>query len=448
MSSLIDQTLRDVDETVEIGMGFGIASETHLIFERNFPGKIPVIIADENTYLAAGKMVLENFVSAGKQVAESIIYPRTPQPYANFDNVLRLEEQLKSMDVVPVVVGSGTLNDLTKLASHHLGRKYMVVCTAASMDGYTASGASISKDGFKQTFACPAPMVVVADLDVISKAPLIMTASGYGDLLGKIVAGADWIIADTLGLEPINQYAWDIVQKPLRNSTANPERLIKGDSRAFEQLVEGLMMSGLSLQYYKSSRPASGAEHLISHLWEMQETTHGVYSHGLKVGLASIATAALFEQLLAKDMTKLDIEKIVNGFPTRDQAIQSIREAHPNPILSDTFIDQYMAKYIDGEALAKRLAIVKEKWTVMRERLVSQLISAKEMQKLLRTAGAIPHPNNMEKSLQDMRKAYGHALQIRGRYTVLDLALETGNMETCLDELFSPGGFWAEAKVD
>lgn len=67
-----------------------------------------------------------------------------------------LRAALSRSDAIPVAVGSGTLNDLTKLAAHQLGRPYMVVATAASMDGYTAFGASITHHGSKQTFACPA----------------------------------------------------------------------------------------------------------------------------------------------------------------------------------------------------------------------------------------------------------------------------------------------------
>ena len=101
-----------------------------------------------------------------------------------------MQEALGSVEAIPVAVGSGTINDLTKLAAHRLGRPYLVVATAASMDGYTAYGASITANGSKQTFDCPAPRAVLADLEVIAGAPGGMNASGYADLLAKNVAGA------------------------------------------------------------------------------------------------------------------------------------------------------------------------------------------------------------------------------------------------------------------
>ena len=81
-----------------------------------------------------------------------------------------MQAVLAASQAIPVAVGSGTINDLTKLAAHRLGRPYMVVATAASMDGYTAYGASITHRGSKQTFDCPAPLAVLADLDVIARA--------------------------------------------------------------------------------------------------------------------------------------------------------------------------------------------------------------------------------------------------------------------------------------
>ena len=83
----------------------------------------------------------------------------------------RWSDALREHDAIPVAVGSGTLNDIVKRAAHECERPYMCVATAASMDGYTAFGASITKDGYKQTLTCPAPRAVLADLDVLTAAP-------------------------------------------------------------------------------------------------------------------------------------------------------------------------------------------------------------------------------------------------------------------------------------
>ncbi len=439
----IGQTLMDVQETKSISLRFGILAKTPEIFSRYFPGQKALIVADENTYNAAGRQVQDLFSAAGMPVCEPLIYPGKPLLYASFDNVLRLAESLRHIDAIPVAVGSGTINDLTKLASHRLERRYMVVATAASMDGYTASGASISKDGFKQTFSCPAPVAVVADLDVMIRAPKPMTASGYADLLAKNVAGADWIIADTLGIEPINTRTWDIVQGHLRESTEHPDLLSSNDPQAFFLLVRGLMLSGLSLQHYQASRPASGAEHLISHLWEMAETTHGEFSHGLKVGLGTIASAALYDRVLARDFTRLNVDRMVNAYLSRSEVEAVIRKAFSNPDVVDSAIQQSMAKYPEPDEMRIRLIRLKEQWPQIKTRLQTQLIPAPEMRDMLAAAGCVTHPSQMGKTTTDLLKAYRQARLIRNRYTILDMAEEAGCLEDCLNELFSPGGFWA-----
>src|SRR4029453_7065088 len=138
---------------------------------------------------------------------------------------------LSGHDAVPVAVGSGSLNDIVKRAAHEAGRPYLGVATAASMDGYTAFGAAITRAGYKQTMTCPAPRplvaaraprALVADLEVLAGAPADMTASGYGDLLGKVTAGADWLVADALGIEPVDPKVWELVQGPLRGGGGGP----------------------------------------------------------------------------------------------------------------------------------------------------------------------------------------------------------------------------------
>src|SRR5207247_6674712 len=152
---------------------------------------------------------------------------------------------------------------------------------------YTAYGASITAKGSKQTFDCPAPQAVLADLEVIASATAGMNAAGYADLVAKIPAGADWIVADALGIEAIQPAVWDTVQERLHAWVDSPEKIAGNEPDALRRLVYGLMMSGFAMQAARSSRPASGAEHQFSHLWDMQHRRHnGVApSPGCKVGI-------------------------------------------------------------------------------------------------------------------------------------------------------------------
>ncbi|MBN1848640.1 MAG: sn-glycerol-1-phosphate dehydrogenase [Deltaproteobacteria bacterium] len=441
----IESALQKAKDTRHVLIGSNLLGDVDDFFVRCFGEQKAVIIADENTFAAAGKRVFDALSAHQRIDVEPFIFPSEPILYADYQNVLKLESFLKLQDAVPIAVGSGTINDLTKLASYRCHRPYLIVATAASMDGYTAYGAAITKDSFKQTIPCSAPYAVLVDLDVVSQAPHRLTASGYGDVLGKITAGADWIIADTLGIDPIIPHAWLLVQDTLRETIGRPGLLKTGDTQAIGRLIEGLILCGLSMQAIQASRPASGSEHQFSHLWEMHETEHGVVSHGFKVGVGSIASAALYEQVLKQDLENLDVSRICAAWPPKSQVEMNVRQSFSNPKIIEEAVNHSLAKYIDPMQLALRLEKIKESWPTLKERLKSQLLSASEIYDLLKEAGCPAHPTEIGHSLPDLKASYALARKIRSRYTIFDFAAETGCFDDCVDQLFAPGGFWERA---
>ena len=176
--SRVEDALKAANETCALRIGSEVLNEVAVMFKEQFPGKRAVVVADETTWDVAGKKVEEELKKAGVRLQPTFIFTQ-PDLYAEYSYIDLLVESLKEHDAIPVAVGSGTINDLTKLSSHLTSRRYMCVATAASMDGYTAFGASITAEGAKQTFSCPAPLAVLADTNIIRKAPGVMTASGY-----------------------------------------------------------------------------------------------------------------------------------------------------------------------------------------------------------------------------------------------------------------------------
>ena len=80
------------------------------------------------------------------------------------------------------------------------------------------------------------------------------------------------------------------------------------------------MLVWVSMQWSKTRRPASGAEHQFCHLWDMEHHVHNgeAPSHGFKVGVATLAITRLYEQLLAHDFQTLDVERCIAAW--RDEA--------------------------------------------------------------------------------------------------------------------------------
>ena len=443
--SLAD-ALSTARETRCLEIGLGVSAATPRIFRQQFGERPAVIVADLNTYRAAGQAVAAAFRAARHPMLEPFIF-RVPDLYAEHSYVAELESALRNHTAVPVAVGSGTINNLTKLASHRTNRPYMCVATAASVDGYTAFGASITYQGAKQTFLCPAPVAVVADLDVICAAPGDMNAWGYADLVAKVPAGADWILADELSAEPINRQAWAMVQVRLRELVADPAGVRGRNPAAIGKLVEGLMLSGFAMQSAKSSRVASGAEHQFSHLWDMQHHTYNgrAPSHGFKVGIGTLAVTALYERLLAKEMERLDVERCCAAWPDEKWWVVRARDLLGDGALAEGAAGELRAKYSSPAQLSEQLRLLKSAWPKLRERLSAQLLPLAALRQMLQDAGAPTEPEQIGITRARLRTSYWQALCIRRRFTALDLAVRTGLLDACLDEIFAPAGLWPTA---
>jgi glycerol-1-phosphate dehydrogenase [NAD(P)+] len=439
---LIETALAAARETRRLELGAGALEGAREVFRDQFGAdKAAAIVADENTFAAAGRAVRAVFEAAGHRQTEPFVFT-DPALYAEHRFVEQLQAWLATHDAVPVAVGSGTINDLVKLAAHRTGRQYLSVATAASMDAYTAFGASITYRGSKQTFDCPAPQAVVADLDVIRVAPPKMNAAGFADLLAKVTAGADWIVADALGIEPIDQTAWELVQTPLAASLSDPVGVREGDVGAIGGLTRGLMMGGFAMQWTRTSRPASGAEHQFSHLWDMQHHTHdgAAPSHGFKVGIGTLAVARLYECLFDMPLESLDVDRAIAAWPDAEATHATIKRLLGDGELAEKARIETSAKQIAPGALRERLRRLRKVWPELRGRLRAHLPPAAKLRETLAAAGAPTEGAQIGISRERMRESYRQAYLIRRRFTVLDLAAQANVFDECLERIFEPGG--------
>ena len=248
-------------------------------------------IYDENTYKATvGKHP--------KADAEVILSP--DNLHADNHGVdLAMAKLSENCDYL-IAVGSGTIHDITRYCAYKKGIPFVSCPTAASVDGFCSSVAAMTWDGFKKTLEAVAPKIVIADLDVISKAPMFLARSGFGDMIGKFIALADWEIAHTLTNEYFCSSIYDMTISAAKDTANNAEAIKNGSIDAYEKLTYGLLMSGLAMQMLGNSRCASGAEHHISHLIEMQPVGLGAKSdalHGEKVGVGTMLACGEYHRL-------------------------------------------------------------------------------------------------------------------------------------------------------
>jgi len=405
-------------ETGAFVMDSGALRDVPELLRRFFQSRRPWIVADENTWKAAGAALFDILKAAGSDPHEPFIFPAVPMIHA--DNALtpRLTDAMP-FDCVPVSVGGGTINDLVKRASAVTRHRYLCVPTASSVDGYTSYGAAMTDNGLKKTLPCLAPLVVAADTDVLKAAPAPMTASGYADLAAKVAGGADWVIADELGIEPIRADVWDLVQKDLRKWISDPTDV--------GVIFLGLAATGYSMQMYRESRPASGAEHMISHLWEMENLVfNGVpVSHGFKVGIGTLASTALMEWLFdGHDAAWAR----ANARPPRSP---EERRAEVDSLLSRGCYgaktgEIAMAKFLTGDALAERRELIFAHWDALAARVADCLIPFETLKTMFRAASCPVAPAEIGLDAEQFRHGVLAAQLIRNRYTILDVLDELG----------------------
>jgi glycerol-1-phosphate dehydrogenase [NAD(P)+] len=437
-SALLAAALQSARDTRALLLRRGARRQTGEVFSTLFGSSTAIVVADEHTFPVAGRDVVDSLSRANQRQLDPLILSADGL-YAEYSYVDQIRERLQQVDAIPIAVGAGALNDLVKLAAHQSERPYMAVATAASMDGYTAYGASITYRGSKQTFDCPAPKGVVADLDVLASAPPWMNASGYADLVAKVPAGADWILADALGEEAIIQFPWDAVQRHLREWMQHPEGVRTGDFETIRRLSIALMMSGFAMQSALSSRPASGAEHQFSHLWDMEGHKHEGESpsHGFKVGIGSLASIALYEALSRQPIASLDVDRAARHWPDAMDNDAEIAELFAHDELKQKAFEESRAKLASRDAVRAQLERLQEAWPELSRRLANQLLPHGEFRDMLRAAGAPYVSEAIGIDRERLRRSYRQAYHIRRRFTILDVVRRAGLTEAALDDVFS-----------
>ena len=438
----IAAALKVSTDTKAFELGRGNLGMVPVLFNRYFAGRTAIVVADNNTWRVAGAEVFEALCNAGIPV-EKFLFTED-EFHADWDHIEILDKVLDESGAIAVSVGSGTINDLCKLCSHHHRQSYLTIPTAASVDGYTSFGASITYQNAKQTFDCPAPVAVVADVDVIAAAPREMTAAGYADLAAKVPAGAEWMIADVVGAEPIIPAAWHVLQDCLDELLSDPEGVAAGEPKAISDLFEGLILSGFAMQAARSSRPASCCDHLFSHILDM---THHRYkgkfvSHGFQVAIGTLTMCAVFDHFLTYDLADIDIDACVAAWPTleSEQARSlEIFKDFPAPRLG---YENITKKYTDAAAVRRELGAVKAAWPRLREELSAQVYSFEKMQNLFRIVGAPYEPEHIGITRSDIRDMFPIVQLMRWRFNILDLAKRVRLYDDLVASVFTKGGAW------
>ncbi len=229
---------------------------------------------------------------------EIVLYP--DNLHADETSTALVLEKLETDIDLLFAVGSGTIHDIARFCAWKRKIPFVSLPTAASMDGYCSTVASMTWHGYKKAITAAAPVLVAADLDIIQKAPPRMIRSGVGDILAKYIAQAEWKIAHLVTGEYFCPRILEIMRRAADAVVESVPGILEEKETSFEKVTYALVMSGIAMQMMGNSRPASGAEHHISHLIEMKPKGLQVNfptMHGEKTGVGSILAAREYERI-------------------------------------------------------------------------------------------------------------------------------------------------------
>lgn len=387
--------------------------EAALVEEMRLGARV-AIVADEATYEAMGQRI----AAALKSIDPAVIVLK--RPHADTAHVALLKEKLNGFSGA-VAVGSGTVNDLVKVATADTGRPYCVFGTAGSMNGYTSSTASITLDsGLKTTLASRAPKGFFADLDVMAKAPPHTRAAGFGDCMARSVAQVDWWLSHRLLGTPYVQVAYDIEMPDEAELNARAAGISTGDIDAMGYLARVLTLCGLGIAFTHVSNHGSMGEHQMSHYVDcFAGDRHPGTLHGQQVGVASLTMARLQQDLLSRDEPPTVRPTVV------DEADMAKRMG---PEIAAQCLAEYRKKALDeagAERLNKRMRAL---WPELRRECAAFAVPVSEMERLLREAGAATTAAELGLPAEIYREAIVHCREMRNRFSVLDIADDAGEL--------------------
>jgi glycerol-1-phosphate dehydrogenase [NAD(P)+] len=399
-----------------------------------------VLVADNNTYEIAGREAEHRLVTAGFSVIPCVIrreHAMDPDERACGEVLLSIQPETQFL----VSVGSGSITDTTRINATRLKLPFVCVGTAPSMDGYTSVVAPLLLRGVKIHRSGVCPEIIVCDLDILRTAPLSMVQSGVGDVLGKYIAKADWLIGSIINGEPYCPVCGQIVLDAVNKLVDNAAEIQKRTEKGIRILIEALLLAGVTIMIVGHTRAVASVEHNIAHYWEMMQLLRGNHppAHGASVGVATLLCWPLFERFAGEDLSRLDIEKIKAKRISHEDRLSWLRFAYGEEAAS-AIIKDNPGDFLSWEEQLRRIQTAQRDFEQIKE-VISGLPSLARIQNAVRELGAPMTPEELHIDMPLLNVSMHCAKDYRTRYTLFKLIDECGLMEEYLKDYPLPVSF-------
>ena len=385
------------------------------------------ILADKNTFAAAGEQVCAVLHESGIETQQYVFSQDFIEPDEASVGLAVMHWDPKC-DVL-IGVGAGVINDICKIVSNVTGKPYIIIATAPSMDGYASATSSMVMESLKISLPSRCPDVIIGDTDVLCRAPIKMMLSGLGDMLAKYVSICEWRISHIINDEYFCPQIAQMVRDCLQKCVDNAPGLLRRDPAAVNAVFEGLIVCGAAMNFAGVSRPASGVEHYMSHVWDMRGTQFGtaVESHGIQCAVATLIAIRLYRKLQAITPDRQKALDYVARFD-KDSWNETLRSFLGKSAESMIALEEKERKY-DPARHAKRLERILQKWDAILQVIDQELPDTQALEALFDRVGLPKSACDFGIDAQILPLTFQSAKDIRDKYVLPRLLWDLGILD-------------------
>lgn len=386
-----------------------------------------------------------------ENLIETFVLPAIPSsirllryPLGQKNHLLEAEDTLgraaaacidSSVEIL-IGAGSGVICDLTKLISDIVNRPSIICGTALSMNAYTSNTAVITENNFKLSKFVRVSDAVILDSLLLATAPAEMTLAGLGDLSARAICNADFRLSHLLKNTYFCPLPFQLTAAYEQSVLASAEAIGRADLDALETLSKAVLVSGYSMTMVDGETfPSSGAEHVLSHFWDLQ---HELFNrpknlHGAQVAIGTLINLALYDFLRKFQPGQLHIERILRNRPS----FESIQIENTQKFgQSGAYLNQVVRqKWMGNADLRQYLESLRNNWESTWSDL-EPYITAPDVIRHAFLAAKVPTTlAAIHRTKQDALDALLYGNRYRTRFTILDLFWELGLFPDAAQEI-------------
>ena len=397
---------------------------------RQLGGSRAYVLADQNTWQVAGETAVALLKKEGMDVVSFCLNDPEPEEYSVGAALMHYDA---GCDII-VGVGSGVINDIGKIISAAVKKPYIIVATAPSMDGYGSATSSMTRSGLKVSLPSKSPEGIIGDTDILCTAPLHMMRSGLGDILAKYVAICEWRISHLLNGEYYCENVAKLIRRALERCIQEAPGLLQRKESAVQAVFEGLVLSGVAMNFAGLSRPASGVEHYISHVLDMRSVEFGIPCelHGIQCAVGTLIAVKLYEKLVKITPDREKALAYVADFDY-DAWAAELRSLMGKGAQAMIDLEKKEGKY-DKKKHAVRLETILESWDDILAIIAQELPPAAQLEQLMDEL-QIPKTLSQIGAQDDQLPLIFHATKdIRNKYVLSHLTWDLGVINEILEK--------------